>query len=205
MISAALALAAAVVVLIAVPGPSVVFIVTQTLTSGRGAALRAVVGNSLGMLTGAVLVITVLDRALQQSSHVGTVLHIAGAAVLALLGASYVWKAFRNTADAPPEITGRTDGASVLSGWLVGVTNPKVLVVFGVITPGFMPPGAHSFLDLMLLSLVPIVVGLIVDSLWVEASHRARNLAKNGLSLPWANGVGGVIMLGVSVFLFTGL
>jgi threonine/homoserine/homoserine lactone efflux protein len=203
MLSAALALAAAVVVLIAVPGPSIVYIVTQTLTSGRGSAMRAVLGNALGTLTAGILITTFLSQALQRSGHLETVLRVVGCGVLAAIGASYLRKAWRDPPTAAESTVPPRGGTSVMSGWVVGVTNPKVLIIFGAITPGFMPRGLPAFPNLLALSLVPVFVGLVVDSLWVEMSHRIRGRMKNGPSLPWANGVGGVLMLAIAVFLLT--
>jgi threonine/homoserine/homoserine lactone efflux protein len=44
-----LAFAAVVTVLIAIPGPSVLFTISRALTAGRRAALLTVAGNELGL------------------------------------------------------------------------------------------------------------------------------------------------------------
>jgi threonine/homoserine/homoserine lactone efflux protein len=45
----AFGLADLILILIAIPGPSVVFVIGRALTYGRGVALASVVGNSLGL------------------------------------------------------------------------------------------------------------------------------------------------------------
>jgi threonine/homoserine/homoserine lactone efflux protein len=49
-------------VVIAVPGPSVVFTVARALTYGRAVALVNVVGNSLGLLSALIIVVLGLGR-----------------------------------------------------------------------------------------------------------------------------------------------
>ncbi len=46
----------AALILIVIPGPSVVFVIGRALAYGRGVALASVAGNSLGLLTIVVLV-----------------------------------------------------------------------------------------------------------------------------------------------------
>ena len=46
-----IAFGVAALILIAIPGPSVVFVIGRALAYGRGVALASVVGNSLGLLT----------------------------------------------------------------------------------------------------------------------------------------------------------
>lgn len=64
MPSAALSLAATVFVLIAVPGPSNLYIIGQTLASGRRAAFLSVVGNAVGFAVIGAAVVSVLGELL---------------------------------------------------------------------------------------------------------------------------------------------
>ena len=73
-------------ILIAIPGPSVVFVVGRALSYGRSVALASVVGNTLGLLTIVLLVAAGLGVVVQESIVVFTVLKLAGAAYLVYLG-----------------------------------------------------------------------------------------------------------------------
>ncbi len=81
-----LAFGLAAFILIAIPGPSVVFVIGRALSYGRGVALASVVGNSLGLLVIVVLVALGLGIVVQESVVVFTVLKFAGAAYLVWLG-----------------------------------------------------------------------------------------------------------------------
>ena len=73
-------------VLIAIPGPSVVFTVGRALTYGRAVALTTVLGNSLGLLAALVLVSVGLGDLVATSDTAFEVLKIGGAAYLVWLG-----------------------------------------------------------------------------------------------------------------------
>ena len=73
-------------ILIAIPGPSVVFTIGRALAYGRAVALATVVGNSFGLLVIVVLVALGLGVIVQESIEVYTVLKLLGAAYLVWLG-----------------------------------------------------------------------------------------------------------------------
>ena len=73
-------------VVIAIPGPSVVFTIGRALTYGRAVALTTVVGNSLGLLTALVLVVLGLGELVATSEVVFELVKIGGACYLVYLG-----------------------------------------------------------------------------------------------------------------------
>ena len=73
-------------VLIAIPGPSVVFTVGRALTYGRAVALTTVLGNSLGLLAALILVSLGLGDLVATSDTAFEVLKLGGAASLVWLG-----------------------------------------------------------------------------------------------------------------------
>src|SRR5579871_2392852 len=78
------------VVLIAIPGPSIMFLIGQTLSLGRGHALRGVLGNALGTLSIAMVVAVGLGVLLEQSPALMSVLRGLGALVLGGIGLRYL-------------------------------------------------------------------------------------------------------------------
>src|SRR5215218_1779271 len=73
-------------VLVAIPGPSVVFTVGRALTYGRAVALTTVLGNAFGLLAALVLVAVGLGDLVATSDVAFEVLKLAGAAYLVWLG-----------------------------------------------------------------------------------------------------------------------
>src|ERR1700691_1504370 len=73
-------------VLILIPGPSVMFVVSRGVALGRRAALATVAGNTAGLALQLTLVAIGLGAIVARSEAVFTVLKLAGAAYLVLLG-----------------------------------------------------------------------------------------------------------------------
>lgn len=73
-------------VLLAIPGPSVLFVVTRGVALGRRAALATVMGNELGLACHVVAVAVGVGAVVQRSLIVFTLMKLAGAAYLVWLG-----------------------------------------------------------------------------------------------------------------------
>jgi threonine/homoserine/homoserine lactone efflux protein len=77
-LSHVLTFAAVVSVLIAVPGPSVLFTISRALTVGRRAALLTVVGNELGLCVQLVAVAFGVGAVVERSAEILTAVKFAG-------------------------------------------------------------------------------------------------------------------------------
>lgn len=133
-----LAFCALALVVIAIPGPSVLFVVGRALAHGRRAALASVLGNELGELALAGLVAFGVGPLVERSALVLTVMKMAGAAYLIFLGLRAVQQ--RRVHELAAEAGQRTRGPlrAVADGFLVGVANPKTAVFFVAILPEFI-------------------------------------------------------------------
>lgn len=206
MLSPALSLAATAFVLISVPGPSNLYIIGQTLASGRRAAFLSILGNTAGMATVGAAVVFLLGELLQRNDWLQTVLVVVGALVIVVLAVMYLRESRREwsgstegdvTATDTDTLTVTTDSRRALvSGFIVGVTNPKGPIIFGTIVPGFLPAGADPYPGLVLLALIPLTIGPVVDTVWVLCASAARGWimqAPRGLAVIKA--VGAVMLL----------
>jgi threonine/homoserine/homoserine lactone efflux protein len=188
-------------ILIVIPGPSVLFVVGRALAYGRRTALATVCGNSAGNYVVAICVAVGIGTLVQRSAQVFTVLKLAGAAYLIWLGI----QAFRRrgtlagafSTDAPP----RSDQRAVREGFVVGVTNPKALILFGAVLPQFVDRAAGNVpVQMLLLSLVSIAIGLVCDTTWGVAASQLRSwFARSPRRFALVGGAGGLAMIGVGV------
>jgi threonine/homoserine/homoserine lactone efflux protein len=89
-LSHVLAFAAVVSVLIAIPGPSVLFTISRALTVGRRAALLTVAGNEIGLCVQVIAVAFGIGAVLERSAQVVTAVKLAGAVYLIYLGVQAV-------------------------------------------------------------------------------------------------------------------
>src|ERR1700729_2408555 len=81
-----LGFAVASLVLIAIPGPSVLFVIGRALSLGRASAIASVVGNAVGVYVVAVLVAFGLGTLVQRSDAAFLVIKLAGGLYLLWLG-----------------------------------------------------------------------------------------------------------------------
>ncbi|GAA1741182.1 LysE family translocator [Aeromicrobium alkaliterrae] len=198
-----LAFGLAALVLIAIPGPSVVFVIGRALVYGRAVALATVVGNSLGLLVIITAVALGLGVVVAESIVVFTVIKLVGAAYLVWLGV----QALRHRSDftAPQVGAARTlpIATAVRQGFVVGITNPKAFMIFGAVLPQFVDRGAgHLPVQMLLLGLLGFVIGLVSDGLWALIASRLREWFARSPRRGQAVGtVGGVSMVGLGVSL----
>lgn len=190
------ALAAA--LLIALPGPSVLFTIGRTLALGRRAGLLSVVGNASGMLIQTVLVALGVGAIVSESIVVLTVVKFAGAAYLVYLGIQAI--RHRSRVSAPVTSVAPRSTLRLLSeGLVVGITNPKSIVFFVAILPQFVDPAAGPIpFQLGELGLVFVVLALVMDSTWVFTASAARHwFARSPKRLSNLGIAGGVAMIGL--------
>jgi len=200
-IDSVLAFAVAAFVLIIIPGPSVLFVVSRGVALGRRAALLSVLGNEAGLFVHVVAVAVGLGAVVERSAAVFTVLKLAGAAYLVYLGVKAIRsrRSLRGVLDAAtlPKRGRRLFG----EGFLVGVGNPKVIIFLAAILPQFVDRnGGPAGLQMLVLGMLFIVIALICDSVWATAAGSARNaIASSPRGLERMGAAGGVVMIGLGL------
>jgi threonine/homoserine/homoserine lactone efflux protein len=196
-----LAYALASFVLIVIPGPSVLFVVGRGLAYGRRTALATVVGGVAGNYTVAIAVAFGLGAVVQRSVVVFTVVKLVGAGYLIWLGVKAI-RGRRSLADAfVAAAAPRAGRSAVREGFLVGVTNPKALILFGAVLPQFVDrAGGHVQFQMLLLAALSMGIGLITDSIWgVSASAVRAWFGRSPRRLEVVGGAGGLAMIAVGV------
>ncbi|MGW2377895.1 LysE family translocator [Kitasatospora sp. NPDC001683] len=190
-----------VALLIAVPGPSVLFVVSRGISLGRRAAVSSAIGNEAGLLVQVVLVAFGLGSIVERSLLVFSVIKFAGAMYLVYLGVQ-AWRhrhRLGTTDEAGPEAAGM---ARILrEGFVVGVSNPKGLLIFTAVLPQFVEPSGGSVtVQILLLGAICVLVALVSDASWGVLAGTARNwLSGSPRRLAWIGGASGVVMVGLGV------
>lgn len=120
--------------LIAVPGPSVLFVIGRSLALGRRGGLLSVLGNAAGELLQIAAVAFGLGVVLAESVLLFTVVKFAGAAYLIYLGIQAVLHR-RGGPASPGPSRPATTRRILREGFIVGATNPKSVVFFVAVLP----------------------------------------------------------------------
>jgi threonine/homoserine/homoserine lactone efflux protein len=203
MLSAAdvAAFAIASFVIIVIPGPSVLFVIGRALSLGRGLAIASVVGNALGVYVVAVFVALGLGTVVQRSEIAFLTIKLVGAIYLVWLGV----RAIRHRHGLAAALRMTSESVSkwraARQGFVVGIANPKALIMFGAVLPQFVNRGAgHVPEQMMVLALISFGIGLLSDSIWALAASGVREwFTHDPRRLAVVGGVGGLAMIGVGV------
>jgi threonine/homoserine/homoserine lactone efflux protein len=193
-----LTFAIAALLLIAVPGPSVLFVIGRALALGRKGGLLSVLGNALGELLQIAAVALGVGVALAQSVVLFSVVKFAGAAYLVYLGIQAIRHRGSGPAAAGPSRSAST-ARMLREGFIVGATNPKSIVFFVAVLPQFVDYGAGAIpLQLGTLGALFLAIALVSDSAWALAAGTARHwFASSPRRIAALSTTGGVMMVGL--------
>ena len=161
---------AAALALAIVPGPTVTVIIANSLRYGTRAGLMNVAGTQAGVAIWLIVAALGLSAAIQMMGVYFDLLRYAGAAYLVWMG----WKLLRSKGDlAVATDRARPGGSFFLQGFIVIMSNPKMLVLFGALIPPFIVPGGGETRQLLTLGLTFAAVALVGDSAYALAAGRA--------------------------------
>src|SRR5215216_229375 len=163
---------AAALVLLIVPGPSVLYIVARSIEGGRTAGLVSV----LGVQTGAILHIAFatlgLSAILASSAVAFSVVKWLGAAYLVWLGLKRIFGRDDEKGDVAVEPKQLSRVFS--QGVIVNTLNPKTALFFLAFLPQFVDPArGAAWTQIMLLGAIFVILALCTDGLYALLSGTA--------------------------------
>lgn len=153
-----------------VPGPTVTVIIANSLRHGASAGLMNVLGTQAGFLIWLAIAALGLGAAIEVMGVWFDVLRYAGAAYLVWLAI----KLFRSKGDLAVAVDrARPNGSFFLQGFIVIISNPKMLVLFGAMIPPFITPDGDPMRQILLLGGTFMVIALAGDTLYALLAGRA--------------------------------
>lgn len=188
------AFTAASAVLLIIPGPTVLLVVSYALGQGWRTVLPMTVGVALGDFTAMTASMLGLGALLATSATLFAVLKWVGAAYLVYLGIR-LWRA-GGTLDAAP----RTDAVSAARmlghAWLVTALNPKSITFFVAFLPAFLDPRADFLSQMVVFETTFLVLAFANAFGYALVAARARSFVANPRAIGIVNKVGGGLLIG---------
>lgn len=180
-----------------VPGPSVLYAVTQRVTSGRRAGLLAVLGLESGLALHVVGACCGLSAAIAASDRLLRVLQVCGAVYL-------LWLGIRTLRPRPvPAGRAPTPESMVnvyLGGVLVDVLNPKTVLFVLALLPQFVTAAGTASSELVVLGGLVVAMAFVVDGGYaVLAARLARGRVAARVGR-WARRASGGAFLALAVW-----
>lgn len=150
----------ATMVIVVTPGPSVALASSQAMRFGSRAALVTVLGDALGSVLHILIATLGLQLLLKTAAAVLPSLQIAGGLYILYLGFKSIQE--RNAASTGA-ISASGDREAFTSGFLACVSNPKAIVFFAALFPGFIDPD----LSIAFQSMVYGTVFVLLDGFFI--------------------------------------
>jgi threonine/homoserine/homoserine lactone efflux protein len=167
-----LAFVAACIALALMPGPIVTLVIANGLRHGTRAALTNIAGVQLGIAIVMGIVAVGLTSLMATMGYWFDWVRFAGAAYLIWLGIKLVRAPVEGIDGKAPPPPPR--GGFFLQGFLVTLSNPKLLVFFGAFIPQFVDMSQDHVSQVALLGVTFMITGAITDSIYALLAGRAR-------------------------------
>jgi threonine/homoserine/homoserine lactone efflux protein len=197
-IAAWLVFAAASIVLLLIPGPTVLLVVSYALTQGKRVALAMALGVALGDFLAMTLSLAGLGALLVASAKLFTALKWIGAAYLVYLGVR-LWRAtpvLPNEASAPVAKPAR---GIFGHAFIVTALNPKSIAFFIAFVPQFIDHQAPLFAQLAVMEATFVTLATINALAYALAADRLRMRIRRPAMLKWMNRAGASCLVGMGV------
>jgi threonine/homoserine/homoserine lactone efflux protein len=163
---------AASLVLLLTPGPAVLYIVARSVAQGRAAGLVSVLGIHLGTIVHVAAAAVGLSALLVSSALAFAIVKYLGAAYLVWIGVRTL------TAKDPdpeaPAVPAEPLHRSFRDGFVVNLLNPKTAIFFLAFLPQFVDPARGALhWQILVLGLTFMGLGLVSDGMFAVAAGAA--------------------------------
>jgi len=185
--------------LIVVPGPAVLYVVTRSVAQGRRAGLVSMLGVEAGGLVHVAAAAVGLSAIIASSATAFTVVKLAGAAYLISIGVRRL--VAREETLPAATVAGRSAKRLFGQGVVVNVLNPKTAVFFLAFLPQFVDPARGTvMLQFLVLGLTFVAVAMISDGAYALAAGTAGDWLRGSERVRrWLGRFSGVVFVGLGV------
>lgn len=184
-------------VLVATPGPGVLYVVGRSVDEGRRAGVASMLGIEAAELVHLVAVAAGLSALLASSPTTLAVIRYAGAAYLVVLGVRRWREAALDPAASAPTRSARRIAAE---GFTVQLLNPKVAIFFLAYFPQFLRPDGPVLTQTLVLGALYLAVAAASDLAYVLASSLlARRLRRSAVAQRRAARTSGVLYVSLGL------
>ena len=208
-------------ILAVTPGSTTAVVVRNTLAGGRAAGFVTAAGAALGNTSQAAAAGLGLAVLFARFPSALVALRVLGAAYLAWLGASGIWKVIRGregtlrvlAAGERPVLSGRqrvegqrVEGplsreehhAGFREGLTVNLLNPAISTFYLVVVPSFLPAGAPRWYYVALAS-IHIAIAFLCHGFWALAFDRLREFFRVPAARRTLEVATGLAMIGLAI------
>lgn len=174
--------------LVAIPGPTVMLVLSLSVREGRRGALPLTLGVAAGDLVAMSAVMAGLGALVMASATLFTTLKLIGAAYLVWLGLRMILS--RSPAPALPT---KAPSAFRDAFWVTAL-NPKSIAFFLAFTPQFLDPARAYAPQAAILTATFVALGALNAAIYATLAGRLATLLRGGASR-WMERAGGAVLI----------
>jgi len=184
--------------LLAIPGPTVMLVISYALGRGRSTGWATVPGVTLGDFTAMTLSLLGAGAILGASATMFTILKLAGAAYLVWLGIQ-LWRA-KPTFGDPGSGVKVTDRKKMFwNAYIVTALNPKGIVFFTAFVPQFVDASRPLLPQFIILEATFLTLAAANVALWAVMAGEMRARFNRPSTLRLINRIGGTCLISAGV------
>jgi len=197
-----LAFVAASAIMLAIPGPTILLVISYALGHGRKASTATVTGVALGDFTAMTASMLGLGALLATSAALFTGLKWIGAAYLIYLGIK-LWRSPVGDPADGSKVTGRERPLKIfLHAYIVTALNPKSIVFFVAFLPQFLVPTLPFWPQVLIFEVTFLVLATVNAALYGLLASAARNTIRKQRVQRIVNRTGGGLLVGAGLITF---
>ncbi len=184
---------AAVAVIVAIPGPNIMLIINDSVSSGFRKSLMTIIGIKAGMSLLLCLSLVGLATLLSLFSWLFTVVKWAGVCYLLYLGFSQIIASLK---PMDFEDMGETNNSSFfIKGFLVAATNPKGLFFASAFFPQFLNQNAPIVPQITILCLGLLIVSVTIEIIYAYTGDKLGKIFKTESFKKITARISGVVLI----------
>lgn len=189
---------AASALVLAIPGPTVLLVVSHALAGGASSGWRTVPGVALGDAVAITVSILGLGALLAASAALFTLLKWLGALYLIFLGIR-LWRSSASDAREASVAGDRAHRSATWQAFAVTVLNPKSIAFFVAFLPQFVAADAPAWPQLVILALTFVTLATLNATLYALVAGTFRARLQRLTTRRAGNKFGGAVLIGAGI------
>ena len=186
-------------ILMVIPGPTIILVISQAIAYGRRALIPLVFGVVLGDFTAMSLSLLGLGAILATSAEAFFVLKWIGAIYLIYLGIKH-WRSNSEGRKISFATAGVSNRSLFKNAFVVTALNPKGIVFFVAFLPQFISPIGHAAPQFLILGATFLLLAAINATLYAVFAGHLGETVQNSRARRWFNRCAGSALIGAGVF-----
>jgi threonine/homoserine/homoserine lactone efflux protein len=183
-------------IVLVIPGPTIIAVISHSLAHGRRAVVPLALGVALGDLTAMTVSLLGLGVVLAASSTLFALFKLAGAIYLICLGIR-LWRS--NPSARTQEAAGKSGRSLLVDLFVITSLNPKSIAFFVAFLPQFVSPSSPALPQLLILGGTFLFLGTINAGLYALFAGHLRDKIGRAGARRWFNRCGGTALIGAGV------